>query len=187
MPAWTGDARWGMVKHLRSTVLRFTFAPRTLKGYIPFRATPYYHSRWSRMMKKAGYFQRTGCIAYDSEGSPHEIIELYILGERYAVRRAELARAIGGRVHVQVESLTHNWNYYLGAVSGLAQVSVSGKALNIDLFNAGDFTVSLKGLRAVMYGRERSAVIVRIPDTPAYQRSSLKKGAPGQRHLGATA
>jgi hypothetical protein len=139
------------------------------------------------MMKKSGYFQRTGCIAYDAEGSPHEIIELYILGERYAIRLADLARAIGGRVHVQVESLTHNWKYYLGIVSGLAQVSVSGKALNIDLFHAGDFTVSIRALRAVMYGRERSAVIVRIPDTSAYSRSSPRKGAHNQRHLGAIA
>jgi hypothetical protein len=139
------------------------------------------------MMKKSGYFRRTGSIAYDAAGSPHEIIELYIQGERFAIRLADLARAIGGRVHVQVESLTHNWKYYLGGISGLAQVSGSGKALNIDLFNAGDFTVSLKCLRAVMYGMERSAVIVKIPDTPPNPRSSTKKGAPGQRHLGATA
>ncbi|MCX6681421.1 MAG: hypothetical protein NTY71_00320, partial [Methanoregula sp.] len=45
---------------------------------------------------------------------------------------------------------------------GLAQVSVSGKALNIDLFNDGSFTVSLRALRNVMYGKDRYAFIMKI-------------------------
>jgi hypothetical protein len=133
------------------------------------------------MMKKAGYFQRTGGTAYDSEGKPHEFIELHILGQRYAIRSMDLARAIAGRVHVQVESLTYNWNYYLGAVSGLAQVSASGKALNIDLFGAGDFTVSLASLRAVQYGRHRLAVVVQIPETPYQARP--RKYPLGQKQI----
>ncbi|WAC04647.1 MAG: hypothetical protein OS112_09320 [Methanoregula sp.] len=115
-------------------------------------------------MQKSGYFQKTGCIAYDSDGKPHMVIELHIQGDRFAIRLADLARALAGRIHVQVESLAHNWKYYLGSVGGLAQVSGSGKALNIDLFSGGSFTVSLKSLRAVMYGRDRSAVVVKIPE-----------------------
>jgi hypothetical protein len=65
---------------------------------------------------------------------------------------------------VQVEELTHNWKYYLGATSGLGQVSVSGKALNIDIFNEGSFTVSLRALGNVMYGKERLALIMKIPE-----------------------
>jgi len=115
-------------------------------------------------MKKSGYFQKTGCIAYDADGTAHEVIELYIEGMRYAVRRSDLARAIAGKVCVQVEALVHNWHYYLGTITGLAQVSVSGKALNIDLYGAGDFTVSLRALTSVLYGKERFAVIVKIPE-----------------------
>lgn len=137
------------------------------------------------MMKKSGYFHKAGCVAYDSEGIPHEVIELHIQGERYAIRLADLVRAIAGKVCVQVEILTHNWKYYLGTVSGLAQVSISGKALNIDLFNVGDFTVSLNSLRAIIYGKERYAVIVKIPEIP-YQ-TRLKKLGYGQRNLGAVA
>lgn len=136
-------------------------------------------------MKKSGYFQRTGCIARDAEGIPHEVIELHIAGNRFAIRLADLARAIAGRVCVQVESLAHNWKYYLCGAAGLAQVSASEKALNIHLFNAGDFTVSLGSLRAVMYGKERYAVIVKIPDLPPYAR--IKKTAYTQQDLGATA
>jgi hypothetical protein len=120
--------------------------------------------RRSGMMERAGYIQRNGCRAYDSDGILHEVIEVHIRGSRYAIRVNGLAGAITGRVYVQVEELTHNWNYYLGSTRGLAQVSVSGKALNIDLFNDGSFTVSLKALRNVMFGKERYAFIMKIPD-----------------------
>jgi hypothetical protein len=116
------------------------------------------------MMEKAGYLQRTGYKAFDREGRLHEVIELHILSVRYAIRRSDLATAISGHVLVQIEELTHNWNYYLGATSGLAQVSVSGKALNIDIFNEGSFTVSLRALGSVMYGKERYAFIMKIPE-----------------------
>ncbi len=134
------------------------------------------------MMEKAGYLQRTGCSALDSDGHSHEVLELHICGARYAVRRSDLAKAVSGHTLVQVEELTRNWEYYLGVTSGLAQVSVSGKALNIDLFGSGSFTLSLNTLRAVLYGRERLAVIVRIPETPVQK---MRRVAQGQQTIGA--
>ncbi|MFA6363006.1 hypothetical protein [Methanoregula sp.] len=120
------------------------------------------------MMQKAGYIQRTGCRAIDRDGRIHEVVELHVVGARYAVRLADLAKGMSGRqVVVQVEALVHEWNYYLGSTCGLAQVSASGKALNIELFEAGNFTVSLLALRSVIYGRERHATIVKIPEQPA--------------------
>lgn len=134
------------------------------------------------MMEKAGYLQRTGCRALDSDGEAHEVLELHICGARYAVRRADLVKAVAGHTLVQVEELTRNWEYYLGVTSGLAQVSVSGKALNIDLFGTGSFTLSLTTLRAVLYGRERLAVIVRIPESPAQK---MRRVVHGQQTIGA--
>ncbi len=96
--------------------------------------------------------------------------------------RSDLVKAVSGRTLIQVEELTRNWEYYLGVTSGLAQVSVSGKALNIDLFGAGSFTLSLNTLRAVLYGKERLAVIVRIPESPAQK---LRRVAVGQQTIGA--
>jgi hypothetical protein len=116
------------------------------------------------MMEKAGYLQKTGYKAFDNQGRLHDVIELHILSVRYAIRRSDLANAISGHVLVQVEELSHNWNYYLGATSGLAQVSVSGKALNIDIFNECSFTVSLRALGSLMYGKERYAFIMKIPE-----------------------
>ncbi|MDO9325345.1 MAG: hypothetical protein Q7T80_10360 [Methanoregula sp.] len=132
------------------------------------------------MMEKAGYLQRTGYSAFDNEGNVHAVIEFHILGTRYAIRRSDLSKAVSGHVFVQLEELTHQWQYYLGAVRGLAQVSVSGKALNIELFEAGNFTVSLNSLRGVMYGKERLATIVKIPSQSS---SSTRRGVYGQQQI----
>lgn len=134
------------------------------------------------MMEKAGYIQQTRCHALDSEGQSHEVLEFHICGARYAIRRPDLAKAVSARTLVQVEELTRNWEYYLGTTCGLAQVSASGKALNIDIFGTGSYTVSLNALRAVLYGKERMAVIVRIPESPAQK---LRRIAAGQQTIGA--
>jgi hypothetical protein len=134
------------------------------------------------MMEKAGYLQRTGYSAIDNEGNVHAVIEVHILGTRYAIRCSDLSKAVSGHVFVQLEELTHQWQYYLGAVKGLAQVSVSGKALNIELFEAGNFTVSLNSLRGVMYGKERLATIVRIPSPASI---SARRSSYGQQQISA--
>lgn len=120
------------------------------------------------MMQKAGYIQRTGCRAIDRDGSLHEVMELHVRGARYAIRLDDLVKGIAGRqVAVQVDSLVREWNYYLGTTCGVGQVSASGKALNIELFEAGNFTISLAALRPVLFGRERTAPVARIPEQPA--------------------
>ena len=162
--------------------LTFTFTLHTPTRFILPVLTTDCDRRWLSMMEKAGYLQRTGCRALDSEGESHEVLELHICGARYAVRRSDLVKAVAGHTLVQVEELIRNWEYYLGVTSGLAQVSVSGKALNIDLFGAGSFTLSLNTLQAVLYGRERLAVIVRIPESPAQK---LRRVAHGQQTIGA--
>jgi hypothetical protein len=160
-----------------------TFTLHALTRYIPLEQTPLYDRRWSCMMEKAGYLQRTGCQALDTDGRCHEVLELHILGARYAIRRSDLVRAVSGRTMIQVEELTRNWEYYLGVTCGLAQVSASGKALNVDLFGAGSFTLSLNSLQAVLYGKERLAGIVRIPESSSQR---LHRVAEGQQTIGAT-
>ena len=133
-------------------------------------------------MEKAGYLQATRSRAIDSDGMPHDIVELHILGDRFAIRRPDLVKAVSGRMYVQVEELTRNWNDYLGQTRGLAHVSASGKAMNIDLFGAGTFTLSLSMLRNVIYGRERTVAIVKIPETPLVR---IRRAAEGQQTIGA--
>ena len=117
------------------------------------------------MMERAGYLQKIRTPALDSDGFGHDVIGVHILGSRFAIRVKPLSGALAGNVTIQVEELSHNYGYYLGPTCGLGQVSASGKALNISLFHHGSFTVSLASLRAVLYGRDRNATIVRIPET----------------------
>ena len=135
-------------------------------------------------MEKAGYLQRTGYRAFDSDGNFHDVIELHILGIRYAIRRTDLVKAVAGHLFVQVEEIIHNYNYYLGTTKGLAQVSVSGKALNIDIFNEGSYTVSLGTLRNVLFGKERHGCIVKIPEQPL-QSLRLRRISTDQKQISA--
>lgn len=134
------------------------------------------------MMEKAGYLQRTGCRAVDSEGLLHEVVDIHICGERFAIRRSDLIRAVSGGIAVQVEELTHHYSSYLGITRGLAQVSQSGKALNIELFDAGSFTVSLNTLRSILFGKERTALIAKIPEQSGLR---FRRVAAGQKTIGA--
>jgi hypothetical protein len=134
------------------------------------------------MMEKTGYLQQTRFRAFDSDGLLHEVVDLHILGERFAIRRSDLVKAVSGHICVQVDELTHNWNYYLGLTRGLARVSASGKALNIDIFNVGSFTLSLHTLRAVVYGRERFVMIVRIPESAGFK---IRREGEGQQKISA--
>ncbi len=133
-------------------------------------------------MERAGYLQKIRVRASDSDGIAHEVIEVHILGTRFAIRIKSLAAAVAGRASVQLEDLTHNYGYYLGSTRGLGQVSASGKALNISLFQQGEFTVSLASLRSVIYGRERNAIISKIPEQPAMP-AKMRRATPGQQQI----
>jgi len=135
-------------------------------------------------MERAGFIRKTRAQALDCDGYAHEVIEVTILGCRFAIRIQQLAGALAGKVVVQIEELTHNYSYYLGPTCGLGQVSASGKALNINLFHEGNFTVSLSALRSVMYGRERNAVIVRIPE-PGFT-TRVRRATQDQQQISAT-
>ncbi len=89
------------------------------------------------MISKAGYFQQNGYAALDDEGMPKQIAELNIHGTKYGIRLDELKEALYGRHPARVERVFQNWQQYLGGIAGLARVSRSGKALNIELVEGG--------------------------------------------------
>jgi len=142
-----------------------------------------HRSMHNSVMEKAGYLRYTRFRAFDIAGSPHEVIEMHICGCRYALRCADLAAGIAGRDLVQVESLGHAWGYYLGTPRGLAEVSQSCRALNIDLFNGGRYTVSLRAIRSVLDRKEKYAIIVRIPDCHAANPVRMRRIAKDQQHI----
>ena len=137
------------------------------------------------VMEKAGYLRLARFKAFDIEGLPHDVIELHLCGCRYAIRCADFANGIGGHYPILVESLSHMWGYYLGTERGLAQISQSGRALNIDLFNGGRYTGSLRAIRSVLDGNQKYAIIVRIPECPAGNPIKMRRIAKDQQHISA--
>jgi len=131
------------------------------------------------MMKRVGYLEKSREQAVDLHGKPLEILELHINGARLAIRVAELRGTLAGRIFARVERLERRWGLRVTGIAGLARLSASGKALNIELNDSGDFTVSLDMLRAVLYRRERFATIAEIPEFPGIP-------APGGRPSGIT-
>lgn len=154
----------------------------------PHAAASRFHERmrFSRL-QKVGYAQRAGHRAADSRGFEYEVLDLYILGTRYAVRLEDLSRALSERGAVGIEELSHNGNYYLGEPAGLAHVSASGRGFNIELFAGGFFTAALVALIRVMENRERYAAIVKIPGSQEMPAGKDRRISPEQQRLGAFA
>lgn len=115
------------------------------------------------MMQKAGYIRRSGWSAIDNSGIPWEILEVRIHGATLAIRYQDLVKVLSGGMAARVERIGRNWMDYFGGLAGLAQVSKSGKAVNINLLCGDMFTVSLDSLRAVIEKQERFATVAEIP------------------------
>jgi hypothetical protein len=118
------------------------------------------------MMKRAGYLEKGREPAIDLQGKYWETIELHINGMRLAIRMADLRGALAGRIFAQVERLERNWGLRITGIAGLARLSASGRALNIELNEGGSFTVSLDMLKAVVSRKERFAAIASISAFP---------------------
>jgi len=136
-------------------------------------------------LHKVGYAQRAGRRAVDSRGFEYEVLDLYILGTRYAIRLEDLARAIAGHGAVRIEEITREWKNFLGAACGLAQVSVSKKGLNIEIFDGGQYTTPLAALCRVIENRERYAPVAKIPGPLVLSGEKDRRISPGQQILAA--
>lgn len=117
-------------------------------------------------MQRAGYLTRDGKKVLDSDGIPCEILELTIFGARLCMLIDEVKRSIQRGTPAAVVRIKQNWMEYLGGKAGNAQVSRSGKALNIELVNGDQFTLSLDSLIEVTNYRERYARIMELSPLP---------------------
>lgn len=114
-------------------------------------------------MKNAGYLQLNRGPVLDEDGIPQDILELYLYGTWLCIRVNELRTALRSGVSARVEKIQRNWMAYIGENAGLAQISKSGKALNIELRNGERFTVALDSIHAVLCSRERYASVAALP------------------------
>lgn len=114
-------------------------------------------------MKQAGYIQLNRRPVLGEDGAPLDILELHICRIRLCIRIHEIRAAVSKGTSARVEKLKWNWMAYTGGTVGCAQVSKSGKALNIDLHNGERFTLALDALHAVISCRERYASVAALP------------------------
>jgi hypothetical protein len=135
------------------------------------------------MISKAGYFQQNGYAALDDEGMPNQIAELNIYGTKYGIRLDELREALNGRHPARVERVFQNWQQYLGGIAGLARISRSGKALNIELVEGGRYTVSLDSLVSALSRRGMYASVGEIPEPVSEWALNGRKIAQGQQTI----
>ena len=163
-------------------VMAFEIAERLVPGSAHSRGSV----RFSRL-QKVGYAQRAGHRAVEHSGFEYEVLDLYIFGTRHAIRLEDLVRAIAEHGAVRVEGLARDGKYYLGATCGLAQVSVSGKGFNIELFDGGMYTTPLAALCRVIEHRDRYAPVVKIPEPPVLSGEKDRRISPGQQRLTAFA
>jgi hypothetical protein len=135
------------------------------------------------MLKRVGYLEKGREPAADPNGKRCDILELTINGMRFGIRMADLRGALAGRIFARVERLERNWGLRITCIVGLARLSASGKALNIELNQGGSFTVSLDTIRAVVARRERYAGIAAITDLRTVPVAAGMAGASGQQRL----
>ncbi|HVP24522.1 MAG TPA: hypothetical protein VMS81_00895 [Methanomicrobiales archaeon] len=126
-------------------------------------------------MENVGYILMERSRVLDGEGNEEEILSLSIRGMRFGVRTSEMGDLLGTGAQARVERLRRNWRFYLDGVEGMAELSRSGKAVNIEL-GAERYTIALRALRSVFSGESRYAMVAEVPGERA--RLAPRRGTP---------
>jgi len=114
-------------------------------------------------MENVGYILRDRSGVLDGDGNEEEVLSLSLRGRRFGIRTAEMEGLLNGGDPARVEHLRRNWRFYLGGVGGVAELSRSGKAVNIGIDSEGWYTISLRALRLVLSGESRYAMVAGVP------------------------
>ncbi|MBN1165881.1 MAG: hypothetical protein JXA44_01985 [Methanospirillaceae archaeon] len=115
------------------------------------------------MLEKAGYIKRSRVKAVDSDGTMAEVYEVMVEGRYYLIRTSELKNAVFGRISARIENMRQNYQQYLTGMTGISQISSSGRALNFEFHDGARFTVSIYSLKAVMRSESSFAPVARLP------------------------
>ena len=114
-------------------------------------------------MENVGYILTDRQGVLDGEGGEEEVLLLSIRGRRLGIRTVEMQGLLDTGSPARVERLRRNWRYYLDGVEGVAEISRSGKAVNIEISATERYTVSLRALRSVLSGESRYAMVAEVP------------------------
>ena len=115
------------------------------------------------MLKKSGYVQVGRRMICDSDGQENSIIEVMIHGTRFGIRLPELYQAMAGIRAARIEPIRRSTVTQLCGTAGMVFCSLSGRAVNIELNNGDQFTVSVRSLRHVLTHYGKYAPLYCIP------------------------
>jgi hypothetical protein len=129
------------------------------------------------MLEKAGFIQKSRAVTIDESGNPVEIVEVVIEGRRYGIQLQELSLALRGKISARTFKIRTNWKQYVGAITGLAYLSHSGRALNFEFMDGSKFTVSVDSLRSMLLKRSSYAPVARLPVSTSLRGQKTAPGA----------
>ncbi|MDD4127749.1 MAG: hypothetical protein PHV39_08710 [Methanomicrobium sp.] len=118
-------------------------------------------------MIRAGYIQKTGYPAMDSEGSKHQILEICVSKKTYAIMVTDLRRTLYTGENGNVWYIKQNWGRHIAAKAGDISLSHSKKAVNITLENGKRYTVSAGAIRNILSGYCSYSSVSEIESAPA--------------------
>ncbi|HMA05296.1 MAG TPA: hypothetical protein VKO45_05150 [Methanomicrobiales archaeon] len=136
-------------------------------------------------MDNVGYILMDRSRVLDGEGNEEEVLTLHIRGMRFGVRNSDMQDLLATGAQARVERLRKNWRFYLDGVEGLCGLSRSGKAVNVELFGAERYTISLRALRSVLSGGSRFAMVAAVPGEK-HQETSRRSPATYQQRIPVT-
>src|SRR5512136_109884 len=136
-------------------------------------------------MDNVGYILMDRSRVLDGEGNEEEVLTLHIRGMRFGVRNSDMQDLLANGAQARVERLRKNWRFYLDGVEGLCGLSRSGKAVNVELFGAERYTISLRALRSVLSGGSRFAMVAAVPGEK-HQETSRRSPATYQQRIPVT-
>lgn len=128
------------------------------------------------MLDKAGYIQNAKVVTIDEDGLPTEIVELVIDGVRYGIITDDLKKAVKGRISARTFKIRMNWKQYVSETVGIAYLSYSGKAMNLEFMSGNRYTVSLDSLRSLLVRRSAYAPVARLPMSSSPRYASVLGG-----------
>jgi hypothetical protein len=130
-------------------------------------------------MENVGYILMDRSRVLDGEGNEEEVLSVSIRGIRFGIRVAEMEALLEGGGPARVERLRRNWRFYLDGVEGVAELSRSGKAVNLELYSSRSlepsglrsielsasefYTIALRALRSVLSHESRYAMVAGVP------------------------
>lgn len=119
-------------------------------------------------MIRAGYIQKTGYPAKDSDGNMQQILEICISKKIYAVLVRDIRRTLYTDNACSIWHIKQNWGRHLSAKAGEVSLSRSKIAVNLTLNDGRRYTISSGAIKNILSGGCSYASVSEIESSKRY-------------------